>query len=382
MDDEQLIDILLYTGEGASLDYKVQQYPHDGATPEAKGELLKDILAFANAWRQENAYILIGVSDSRELIGLDKDLDDSRLQQFINGKTNRPIHFSYRSITYKKVKLGLYTIEVQERPIYARQGYGKVSADTVYVRRGSSTDTAKPDEIAKMGAKFIESQARIPKLSLKILRDDDNTIEQLSFEYNNLSIENQINLPDLKEKPQSYNPLHPLEFNFISALSRLNRDYYRELAEWAQESNGTTSFRLQLTNTGTSFAADVKIYLSVPATEDLKLINEDDIKPKPKRRLMPSEFSYNNLFTSNSTQSSAYISEEKDFITAIFSFKKIQSGETLTTDYICLSRPPQSLTSLNIKILSDQLMEPLSLTIPVTIIENKVAITFQDLENM
>ena len=122
MDDEQLIDILLYTGEGASLDYKVQQYPHDGATPEAKGELLKDILAFANAWRQENAYILIGVSDSRELIGLDKDLDDSRLQQFINGKTNRPIHFSYRSITYKKVKLGLYTIEVQERPIYARQG--------------------------------------------------------------------------------------------------------------------------------------------------------------------------------------------------------------------------------------------------------------------
>ena len=233
-----------------------------------------------------------------------------------------------------------------------------------------------------MGAKFIESQARIPKLGLKILRDDDNTIEQLSFEYNNLSIENQRNLPDLKEKPQSYNPLHPLEFNFISALSRLNRDYYRELAEWAQESNGTTSFRLQLTNTGTSFAADVKIYLSAPATEDLKLINEDDIKPKPKRRLMPSEFSYNNLFTSNSTQSSAYISEEKDFITAIFSFKKIQSGETLTTDYICLSRPPQSLTSLNIKILSDQLMEPLSLTIPVTIIENKVAITFQDLENM
>ena len=382
MDDEQLIDILLYTGEGVSLDYKVQQYPHDGATPEAKGELLKDILAFANAWRQENAYILIGVSDSRELIGLDKDLDDSRLQQFINGKTNRPIHFSYRSITYKNVKLGLYTIEVQERPIYARQGYGKVSADTVYVRRGSSTDTAKPDEIAKMGAKFIESQARIPKLSLKILRDDDNPIEQLSFEYNNLSIENQNNLPDLTEKPAAYNPLNPLGFNFNSALSRPNRHYYRELAEWAQESNGTTSFRLQLTNTGTSFAADVRIYLSVPATEDLKLINEDDVKPKPKRRLIPLEFSYYNPLTSNSTQSGAYISEEKDLITAIFSFKKIQSGETLLTDYICLSKPPQSLTSLNIKILSDQLMEPISLTIPVTIIENKVAITFQDLENM
>lgn len=382
MDDEKLIEILLYKGEGATLDYKEQQYPHDGATPEAKGELLKDILAFANAWRQENAYILIGVSDSGDLVGLDKDLDDSRLQQFINGKTNRPVHFSYRSLIYKKTRLGLYTIEAQERPIYAKQSYGKVLVDTVYVRRGSSTTIAKPDEVAKMGAAFIETQVHSPKLSLKFIDGNGTAIEKLSFEYDNLSIEDQENLPDLKEKPAPYNPLNPFEFNLNRTLSRVNRDYYRELAAWVQESKGTTGFRLQLTNTGTSFAADVKIYLSAPTIENLQLINEDDIKPKPRQRLLPLEFSRHNLLTPNSTQNSAYISEEEYLTTAIFSFKKIQSGETLSTDYIYLSRPPQSLKTLNIKILSDQLREPLRLELPVAIIENKTSITLRDLENM
>ena len=106
MDDETLIETLLYRGEGAALDYKLQQYPHDGATPEQKGELLKDILAFVNAWRSEPAYILIGVSNTLEVVGLDKDLDDSRLQQFINGKTNIPVHFSYRSVRHKGLTLG------------------------------------------------------------------------------------------------------------------------------------------------------------------------------------------------------------------------------------------------------------------------------------
>ncbi|MEK8042969.1 ATP-binding protein, partial [Burkholderia contaminans] len=98
MEDDFLIERLLYSSEGDALDFKLQQYPFENADDDSKSSLLKDILAFANAWRTTTAYIVIGVRDgSKEVVGLDNDIDDSRLQQFVNAKVNRPIQFGYRS---------------------------------------------------------------------------------------------------------------------------------------------------------------------------------------------------------------------------------------------------------------------------------------------
>jgi hypothetical protein len=152
MDDDFLIERLLYSGEGDTLDFKLQQYPFERADDDSKSSLLKDILAFANAWRTTTAYILIGVCDgSKEIVGLDIDLDDSRLQQFVNAKINRPIQFAYRSLNFRGQTLGLFTIPPQGRPFYSPKGFGRVKAETVYVRRGSSIAEASPEEIAKMG---------------------------------------------------------------------------------------------------------------------------------------------------------------------------------------------------------------------------------------
>ena len=57
--------VFFHQEESATLDFKVQQYSFVSGTPEQKGELLKDILAFANSWRQTDAYILIGVKEVR-----------------------------------------------------------------------------------------------------------------------------------------------------------------------------------------------------------------------------------------------------------------------------------------------------------------------------
>ncbi|WP_429377378.1 AlbA family DNA-binding domain-containing protein [Pseudomonas frederiksbergensis] len=378
MDDELLIETLLYKGEGTTLDYKVQQYPHDGATPEVKGELLKDILAFANAWRQENAYILIGVSDSGELVGLDKDLDDARLQQFISGKTNTPIHFSYRSLTFKGIQLGLYTIETQERPIYAKQAYGKVLADTVYVRRGSSTAIAKPEEIAKMGADQIaKTQMHAPILSLQLMGSDDIVVDSIHFDYKNLIIEDQDKLPDLVEQRTAFG-LYDIGARYD--MSHINPSYYRELASYIQQHEGTFGFRLLLTNTGTNFAADVKIYLNIPIIENLQLVEEHDILCKPKQRTSILDAYKNNIPPINFLNRSISITSERDLTTAVFHIGKIQSGETLSTDYIYLVRPPQSLESINVRILSDQLRNPIELNIPTTIKEEKTHITLNDIK--
>lgn len=58
-----LVEGLLYQSEGEALDFKEKQYSFIGATDEQKSELLKDILAFANSWRQGDAYILIGIKE-------------------------------------------------------------------------------------------------------------------------------------------------------------------------------------------------------------------------------------------------------------------------------------------------------------------------------
>lgn len=57
------IEALLWEDESNTLDFKQIQYPLAGATEEQKGEIIKDILAFSNAFRRDDAYILLGVRD-------------------------------------------------------------------------------------------------------------------------------------------------------------------------------------------------------------------------------------------------------------------------------------------------------------------------------
>ena len=147
---------LLNEDESSTLDFKREQYPFDKATDEQKSELLKDILAFANAWRRTDAYILIGVEDVKggrsNVVGVTSHFDDASAQQFVNSKTNRPVTFSYEVFPFEGVQVGIFNIPLQDRPIYLKKDYGKLKQREVYIRRGSSTDTADPDEIAKMGS--------------------------------------------------------------------------------------------------------------------------------------------------------------------------------------------------------------------------------------
>ena len=100
----ETIQQLCMEGESNHLDYKRDQYQFIGVSDPEKTELLKDILAMANAFRQQTAYILIGVEQqpdgSGKIIGISSNdfIDDAKLQQFINGKTNRVVNFLSYSV--------------------------------------------------------------------------------------------------------------------------------------------------------------------------------------------------------------------------------------------------------------------------------------------
>lgn len=159
--NSEFIEGLLFADEDASLDFKREQYPFDGADKDSKSELLKDVLAFVNAFRRADAYILIGVEENRggrsTVVGVQKHLDDAKLQQFVNSKTQLPVTFSYREVSHDCLPIGVIHIPVQTRPVYATATYGKVRKEAVYIRRGSSTDVAKPEETIRMGSATVES---------------------------------------------------------------------------------------------------------------------------------------------------------------------------------------------------------------------------------
>ncbi len=112
MHHNSLIDALLFEAEGAELDFKREQYNFEGADDRTKSELLKDILAFANAWRRTDAYILIGIQEVKEtestVVGIAEHIDDANLQQFVNAKTNRPVEFSYTPMPFRLKQIGVF----------------------------------------------------------------------------------------------------------------------------------------------------------------------------------------------------------------------------------------------------------------------------------
>ena len=55
-------------------------------------------------------------------------------------------------LPYQRVNLTVITInKVQKRPIFLSKNFGSLKSNVVYIRRGSSTGEATPDEIADMG---------------------------------------------------------------------------------------------------------------------------------------------------------------------------------------------------------------------------------------
>ena len=153
--DRHSLESLLHMPEGPTLDFKREQYRFAKAPREDKAELLKDIMAFANTQRNRTAYILIGVDEvaggHNEVIGVDDHPDDASFHQFVNGRTNRPVVFDYSKHDVNGKSVGVISIPVQQRPVYAEKRVGRVKINEVYIRDGSSTRPASPDEIAAMG---------------------------------------------------------------------------------------------------------------------------------------------------------------------------------------------------------------------------------------
>ena len=147
---DEILQVLAKTPEQAVFDWK-QDFVHP-TDDEARGELIKDIAAIANASALSYGFIFYGVDPRRPepLVGITKSYDDSRLQQLIQGKLEPAPSFLYYEVSAgPKTVAVIQVAPSKKRPYIIRADIGRIRKGQIVIRRGSSTDGVTLDDLAE-----------------------------------------------------------------------------------------------------------------------------------------------------------------------------------------------------------------------------------------
>jgi len=253
-------ECFLYRSEGDALDFKREQYRFEKASDEEKSEFLKDILAFANSWRNEPAYIFIGVDENSPTpyacpgVSRLDHIDDAKLQQFVNSKTNVKVNFGYSVTDYNGASIGVIKIDRCDRPVYLNKRFGKLEADVVYVRCGSSTTQAKPSEIIKM---VKANQDKTPVLDIVWYNacEDKELGDTDIADLRGICLDEQV-------------PEYGIRMNGFVLASGLfvNKNYYKDVINYLNFTNARKPISLRVKNTGDIEAENIHIELEIPGS--------------------------------------------------------------------------------------------------------------------
>jgi hypothetical protein len=381
MHSESLIDTLLFEEEGTALDFKRDQYPFANADDRQKSELLKDILAFANTWRRSDAYILIGIEEVRGgpsmAYGVTSHLDDARLQQFVNTKTNRPIEFSYTPMLYRSVQIGIIHVPVQDRPVFLLRDYGPLRRDTVYIRRGSSTDAARPDEIARMGAMVVDSIRPRPLLVPRLSTGSDWNDLADTIEFESVCLIH----PPIKELPDYIPPPReqgPFGSSVIFPTTFPNYDFYRNRAKYLRFYSKLRAIRFAVENSGTALASGVKIIAHIDDPDNsIELVLGSNSPKKPKRDRLPID---DIRPVSRQTAPDIDLTRTRTgwIVTAFIG--KIQAKDTaLSSERLFVGLPSSGNVRFSVTVFADELSTPVITTLNIQFTVSNQEVSFEQL---
>ena len=361
MSTEKLINNLLYEEESNTLDFKSEQYKFLKAQDFEKAKLLKDIVAFSNAWRRSDAYILIGVKEikgGKSLIeSISDDLDDAQLQQFVQSKINKPIHFSYITTEIESLKVGLITIPVQNRPVFLKKDFASLKANTVYVRRGSSTSIALPDEIASMGSSDTGEIKKSPKLKAFIVSGEHDEIRLESVEHSVVIGK----MPDADEFPLYGELDHPAHVHKLAMLSsflgRKTRKYYSEFAEYYRQIQSFVALKVGVLNEGNLVARDVKVVIDFQGLPVGSVVFHE--RKVPERPMPEDNMPLLHNFTRSPSIYYLSIKTIPEGYRADINFGKVQSKDSaICFENLYLEITDSCQISASVKIYSDDLEIP------------------------
>lgn len=379
----EFIEALLKEDEGIELDFKRDQYPFSQASDEQKSELLKDLLAFANTTRTRNACIVIGADETNrnargsvEVCGISNHLNEAHLQQFVYSKINRSLRFTYRQMSLEDKQIGLLQIPIQKRPFFAVRDYGDVKKNAVYVRRGSSTSIAGPDEIHQMGQEDSMPQQDEPALFLGFF--NRQTGEQYGPQVSVLCT--WIDMPSADEIPD-----YPVRNrnNMLGDLGNLgihgwNQNYLRELANFRLAKAYLQPVSMSVRNSSSVTANDVRLIMEVEdEMSNFHFSSQEDMPKKPESTFTLGQFAQHPSFLDVSHIDVRRTG--KNWRIEI-RFMKIQAGDTvrLEEDLFVGSRR-DGIVPLKAKFFADNLGRPRKIEVGIHIKSRSKTYSLADL---
>ena len=358
--DDVILESLLHQEEGPALDFKGYQYPFDKASVDEKSELLKDILAFANTKRETTAYILIGVVEVKggrsKIVGVMEHLDDARLHQFVNSKIQCAVEFSYTPYPLDGTEIGVIEIPSQNGLFHLRNNYGKLQANLVYIRDGSSTRSATPVEIIEMTA------PKRPELVLAWADSESSSILPSPYTVNSLILS-----PTLPNDTFQLAPTPDLTWNGVKfpslSLYDANPDYSQGLIKYTFCKAGFAALGLQLHNESGVAATRVRYEGTLTMQDGIAVL--DKFPPFPQKTI----YRFRDLnIPPLSLVHEAWMELQKDSEGWKISveFGDIRPGEVVNTkDTLWFGSRNSGIVKLEGKLLGENISEPILCTLEI-----------------
>lgn len=177
---DEVIALVKKTPEQAVFDWKVDLViPNDD---EKRGEFIKDLAAIANGCSTSYGFIVYGVDPRKPdpLIGISQTYDDARLQQLVAGKIEpRPV-FLYYEVSFGAKILGVLQVQPsRQRPHIISVDLGKVRKGQILIRRGSSTDGVKLEDLMEFF--YGQTSGYFPSIVQRLQANSQQLIAEAAY---------------------------------------------------------------------------------------------------------------------------------------------------------------------------------------------------------
>lgn len=200
--NKQRLAALLAKNESTKLDFKERL---SIKTDWEKKEMAKDVSAIANS-KGGRGYIIFGIEDkTKRVVGIDGlEYPEEQIQQIISQRCDPPVTIKFDLVSYDGKVIGVLTIyKSSQKPHQILQN------GSFYLRRGSTTDIARREEIAGM----LQDSGLLQYETIAL---NNLSVEQLD---SNLLME-YLSKSGLKIEYEKFDSLYPL----LEGLGILSRE--------------------------------------------------------------------------------------------------------------------------------------------------------------
>ncbi|WP_157796524.1 AlbA family DNA-binding domain-containing protein [Bacillus sp. FJAT-45037] len=265
------LDLLIkYEREGTRLDFKKEQY-----IKEKYQDLIKDIMAMANAPIEGRRHIIIGVKDkpdgTKDYFSLNRDeiVDQATFQQIIRENVEPSIDFSYFTHEMDGNLFGVIEIEqCTNPPCMMRKDYKGLKKGECFIRKGSQQERMTRSDLDEM-LKHKEKVQFDNKILIGFNKNLDSKISVDAVE--------ELHFPSDKAKDKIEGIIEGRELigedntNALSMLAKLGMNYSNIMGNAPYEQRSTEELKKDLKSLKETYMDEDFYYIGEELSEKINL---------------------------------------------------------------------------------------------------------------